>query len=797
MPQPLRDLALAVRLLLRRPGSSFAVVAMLAVALAGNVTMFALADSLFLRPLPFAAADRLVALDERAPKWNLESVSISYGDFALWREKTSTFEAMAVWDEAAFNLTSAGSAERVDAARATHDLLGVLGVRPALGRGFTAEEDAPGGPKVALLGDSLWRRLFDGDPAALGRSIRLDGEPYEVIGVLPASLRFPREVQLWVPLAESPEGNYGSYSYAGVGRLRPGITPARAKEDLDSIHAALIERFPYKEAVSAVVDPFRESYARERRATMRSLFAAVVLVLLVACADAAAIALARGTLRAREMGVRTALGAGRWRIVSQLLAESLVLATLAGAAGLGLAALALRGLQGALADSLPFWVSFAIDAKTVAFGAALVLGTALLCGLAPALQTVRVDVSEALRATDVRGGAARGRRTLDALVVVEIALAQLLVVAAGLIFLSQRQVLAVEPGFRAEGVLTFGVSLPEHDYPDHAGRLAFWQRTVERLRSLPGVDGVAGATHLPLHGHTGSFFVAEGAAQGDPDASRPVILTRRITGDYFPTLGIPLVAGGAFSPTAASAEVVVNETFARHFWPGTDPVGKRVRFDGDEEEWLTVVGVARDVRHYGLDREVRPGVYLPIRPDYVTETLGLALHTTLPPESLAEPVRAAMRELDPALPLFRVGTLEARLSESLALRRLTARFFSLFAAVGLFLAAAGAYGVLAFAVARRRREIAIRMAIGARAAQVVREVLRSGLRLAVLGVALGLGAALLAGGFLRSLLFGVEARDLRVFLVAPAILLAVALAAAFGPARRASKLQAMAVLREE
>ncbi len=795
----IRTLRLAFRGLRRQPSFSFLVVAMLSLGIAGTSAIFSLVHSLVLEPLSFEDPERLVYLDETAPKWNLELVSICVADFRAWREANSSFDSMALVRDRAFNLVADGKAERIQGASVTHELLSVLRLRPMFGRGFRAEEELAGAPKVVILSHGLWRERFGGDTAVLGRELRLDGEPFEIVGVLPPAVRYPAEARLWVPNTEDPEGDLGNYSFQGIGRLLAGLTPTQAKADLDRALLPLIETYPWKQPVSSVVKPLRDHYVEDSRTVAWVLMVAVALVLLIACANVASLMLARGAARSREISIHLAIGATRGRVAGQLLSESLALALVGGVAGVVLGHFGLRALGSMVAGEMPFWVSFEPNVKALSISFAACVLTALVFGLLPAWQTTRVDLRQALGAHNSRAGSGPGKnRTLSGLVIAEMAVAQMLLIGASLVAMSQFRVFRVDPGFRIDNVLTFKIQLPEPIYVGVAARYRFFTEAVSRLEALPGVISAAVINKAPLQGHTGMFFEAEGQVR-DPDEQNPVILTRLATDRYLETLGVPLLRGRNLRIAGVGEdcppEVVVNESFAHHFWGDEDPIGRRIRND-DESPWLTVIGLARDVHQYGLDRDPRPGIYLPMG-YLVRSQMTLAVHTAVDPTTIVGPVRELVRSMDPELPLFGVITMEQQLHRSLTLRRLTAWLFGLFAAIALILAAGGAYGVISYGVSQRRREIGIRKALGARRAQLVRDVLGRGLTLAGIGTVLGVTLAAALSHLLATLLFGVDTGDLRIFAAASTTLLAVALLANLVPAFRAARLDAMRVLREE
>jgi predicted permease len=664
---------------------------------------------------------------------------------------------------------------------------------------FTPAEDAPGGPRVAILSHGLWMALFGGDPGALGKPVRLDGQSYAVVGVLPPDLRLPTPARLWVPIAGDP-ARAGSYRYSGLARLAAGATPESAQRDLDRILDPLREAHPLKRAISPVVTSFREQLVGAAGSTTWSLMLAVALVLIVACVNVAALQLARGASRAREMGIRVALGARQGRLVGQLLTESLLVAVAGGGLGIALGTYGLRALGALAAGELPFWVSFAPRPQALLVCLTAGVATTLLFGLFPAALTARVTATQVLR-SGAGGLSAQGARrgALSGLVVAEVALVQALLIATGLVLLSQRELLGVDPGYRPGDALTFGLALSETDYADEDARLALYRDLRRELEALPGVASVAASTNLPLQTSDRWFFEAEGA--GDPGASplREATLIRQSTDGFLAAMGIPLLSGRelAARPTLPGElrEVVVDERFAELHWPGGDPIGRRIRA-GEDSPWLTVVGVCGNVRHSGLEEPAQPGVYLPLS-NHPPARIAFVLRTSVTPASLIPEVRNALHRLDAGLPLYGISTLEEQLDRSLTLRHLTSLLFGSFAAVALALAAAGVFGVVSYLVDRRIPELGLRSALGATAWDLLALVLGQGTRLAFLGSLLGLLAALAFGKLLEGLLFGVDARDPRAFAGSALFLLAITVGAVLLPAARAARVLPMQALRED
>ena len=795
------DLKYAVRSLRKQPVFTTTVIAMLALGIVGTTAIFSVFDALVLRPLPFEDAGRLVTLDERAPQWNLDYVGIAYPDFDAWRAANRSFEAMAVYDAESVNVSLDGEALRIEAARVSHEMVEVLGIRPLLGRDFDLADDVPGAPGVALLGQDLWEGRFGADPGVVGRAVRIDAEPFTVIGVLPRESLFIGEAELWTPLATDVEENPGSWYLGGVGRLREGISREAAAEDLERVHKGLIEERPANEVTFPIVEPLMERFLGEARLGASALMGAVGIVLLIACANVAGLMLARSGARAREIGIRAALGAGKRRIAGQILTEAVVLAAAGGVIGALLGVGGVRFLAASLPEDVPRWIQLRVDMRFLAFVAATTLSTALVFGLVPALRAAGTDAQQTLQAAATRATATRRRRRgLDLLVAGEVALALVLLVGAGLFMRSFLSLSRVDPGFQADGVISYAIALPRTVYAEDPQMLSFWQQHLEAVGALPGVSQVAAVRNPPLGGHTGYFFEIEGAPEGDPDAPTPVVLLRVVTPGYFRTLGIPLRAGRDFEPAdgreGTPGTIIVNQTFVATFFPGgEDPVGRRVRFSGNED-WLTVVGVNHDVRHYGLDTPMRPGVYMPMA-GFADRTFHVVARTAVPPDSLLPQIRALVTQADPGLPVFDVATMSERLAESLWNQRATSWMFGVFAGVALLLATGGIYGVVSYAVSQRTREMGIRLALGAPRASLLRQVLGQGAWVAALGALLGLPAAFAAARLLGSLLYGVTPWDPQVYAAVVAVLAGVALLANLAPARRAAAIDPMEVLRDE
>jgi putative ABC transport system permease protein len=792
------DLRYTVRWLARQKASSALIALMLALGIGANVVVFSLVNALFLSPFPFPEPDRLVYINEKAPKWNLELTGINYPDFHQWHESAQMFEAIGLYEETSLNLSDGDSAERISGAAVTADFAKVLRLEPLLGRMFTVEEDKPKVPRVTVIGEGLWRERFGASPDVLGRVLKLNGVPHTIVGVMPRAAEFPGEVRLWVPVAGDPLQDFQSYGAEALGRLKPGVSADDATRDLLRVQETIWNTRDKDRLVSPFARPLREQFVRNFTTAARTLLAAVALLLVVTCANVASIMLARALARRREMAIRLAVGASRLRIARQLLLENLVLAAVGGVIGLAVGRWALHLLVTNADNQIPTWANFMLDARIIAFSVGVSIVTALLFGLAPALHTVRSSMRGAISETGTGNTLGpSGRRTLAWLVSAEFALAAIMLVCGGLLMRAYDRVRQIDPGFNPHNVLTFGISLPDATYPDDAKRLAFWDRLSDRLRTLPGIESAGLVSCPPLSCHWGTFFIIEGRTTPAGE-SNPVTLQRPASPDYFKTMGVRLKSGRFFNQEDGrngNRVVIVNDTFVNTFWPGvTDVLGRRIRYNSDKLPWMTVVGTVEDVRHYGLERPMRPGIYMPVA-QLPAGQLTVAIKTKQAPEAFTPTARAALRELDPELPLFRVRTMEDALARSLSQRALYSWLLGIFASLALILALGGTYGVTSYLVSQRTREIGIRLALGARKGDIIRGVLRTSLTIVGIGIVLGLAASVGAARQLSTLLFGVPPHDTSVLAGTLFVLLGTAAAANILPARRASRVDPMKSLR--
>jgi predicted permease len=800
-----QDLVYALRRLRQAPAFSLVAIATLALGIGANSAIFSIVNAVLLKPLPFEDPENLVRV---AQTWKGAGVVYSPPNFLDVEEAAGSFEALAAFDGGGVTLTDGAAPARVEAASVSASFLDVLRSRPALGRGFLAEENEPGKHRVVVLGDRLWLARFGGDPSIVGRTIQIDRESHMVVGVAPAGFAYPEGAELWTPLQYDERfrfKNRGAWYLGVIGRLKPGVTIDAARQEVATIAARLARQYPEdNEGVGGSVESLHDATAGDVRTGLWILLGAVGFVLLIACVNVANLLLARVLGRETEIAVRTALGAGRGRLLRQLLTEAVVLSLLGGAAGLLLAAFSLDWLLALRPDALPRLVEVRLDRQVLAFAASLSLATGLLFGMLPAAQLTRRPAATALRegARGVLGG--RGHRMRSALVVGQMAMALVLVAGAGLLIRSFVQLRQVDPGFRTEGRLAFRISLPGAAYPEDAGRIAFYDRLFSRIAALPGVRSVGGVSGLPLGGTNFTIsFEVEGRPPVAP-ALQPTMQTRIATRGYFETMGIPLRRGRLIDErdgAGAPQVVVLGEAAVRKYFPGEDPLGKVLKIGlgrgpGKPKAGGEVVGIVGDVKEHGLDADHPPEVYIPYQ-QFPTPSLDLVVHTALDPRRLTTAAEGAVRELDPQLPLTRVATLEEMVARSLSEPRFYTVLLGAFAAVALLLAGLGIFGALSYAVSQRSREIGIRVALGADPVAVLRMVLRHALILAAIGLAIGVTGALALSRVIGGMLFQLSPTDPSTLAGVTALLAAVALAASYLPARRATRVDPIEALRAE
>ncbi|MFW6078571.1 MAG: ABC transporter permease, partial [Gemmatimonadota bacterium] len=776
-------------------------------------------DGVLFEPLPYPDADRVVRV------WNewegSPRAQLSPAEYFDYRERVEAFEAFGVYAASSFNLTGGDEPERVRGAFVSAGVFDVFGIEPALGRVYGAAEDRPGQDDVVVLSHGLWRRGFGGSPDVLGRTITLDGTARTVIGVMPASFRLDdayaagESDDLFVPLGidRTTFPNRGSHFLSGVARLAPGVDVAGGGAAVDAVAQEFVAEYPDEYPAGmrfgASVQTMREAVLGPVKPMLYALLGAVGLVLLIVCANVASLLLARSDARRREFGIRAALGAGRGRLARQLLVESVLLAGVGGVLGVALAAWGTDALLALQPGELPRVEQVGIDLRVLGFAAAAALATGLLFGALPALRAGSVRVHEALKeAGRSAAGDGRSRRpSRQLLIVAEVALAVVLLLGAGLLIRSFQRLQAVDPGFTTENVLTVRTSLPEATYPDEPDVVTFYDRLLNRVEGLPGVREVGAVSGLPLATTRGDLnFMVEGRPVPEA-AAAPAADWQVVTPGYFESIGMRVLRGRGILPTdraEAPGAVVINETMAETFWPDEDPLGQRIMLGGGAgPEWPTVVGIVADVRHNGLAAAPRPEMYLPHAQFRLWGSgdaiagMTLTVRTETDPASLSAAVRREVRALDPELPLAAFRTMDEVFAASVADRRFAMTLLALFAATALLLAAVGIYGIMAYAVTRRRREIGLRIALGARAADVAGMVVRQAGTLAAAGIAAGLLLGLGATRLLSSMLYEISPTDPATVGGAAVVLAAVSLLAGYLPARRASRTDPMVVLREE
>ena len=775
---------------------------LLAIGIAGTTTIFSVFNSLYLRPLPFEEPERLVNLDEKAPQWNLERTGVAYPDFDAWRERNQVFEGIAVFLGRLANVRMKGRAETLRGAAATHDLLQVLKISPQLGRWFLPEEDKPNASpcrrtQLSALADAIWR-----SPGVIGQTIRVDAQPRTIVGVLPRGVDFPDRTEIWMPLAMDRNDSSGWF-LNGVARLKAGMTVAKAEEDLLRVHKGMIEsrdveqdhfadglptpRLVCRELSPGDNDPAWRggAGAPDRVCEYRGNHAGAWLS--TGARDGYSYR-ARRSPRAdhpaafhREPAARRAgrkSGDRSW----------------------------ISGLRGLVAlmppNQLPGWVRFDLDWRFLAFCLAVSIGSAVLFGLWPAWNASGVDVRAGLQDAGPRTSESAGRRrSLKILITAEVALAAVLLTAAGLLIQAFRKVERVDPGFRADSILTYQIQLPRSKYEKPEQQRAFVEELVTWHRELPGVRSAAVASATPLGGHSGTFFEIENAPPKRPNDPNPVILQRIVTPGYLEAMGMTLRSGRTFTDadgrSEGTAAAIVNEMFAKLHWPGQDPIGKRIRYErGDDRRWYKVIGVIADVKDYGLDQPTRPSVYLPFAQNGFG-FFAIVLRTSVDPSSLTSAAREVLRRMDPDLAMTRVTTMTERLSNSKWLRRTYSWLVAVFAGLAVVLVVSGLYGVISYTVSQRRREIAIRMALGAGQSRILNGVLKEAVVMASLGLAIGVACGWWSSRLFESLLFGVKATDPATYVTALAIVGGVALIASLLPAIRAARTEPMSALRVE
>jgi len=796
----LQDLRYGVRGLVASPTFTLVAVLALALGIGANTALFTVVDGVLLRPLPYDDPGRLLYLNETHPR--IGRFSVAPGNFVSWQEESTVFAGMSVYGGASLVLTGEGEPAELRGAAVSAGLFAMLGMRPLVGREFLPEEDQPDRDDVVILSQALWQTRFGGAADIVGRVLTLSGRPRTVVGVVPRGFEFLRsDVQAWVPMAMSADDrqNHGSHSLRAIGRLREGATVEQARAELDTIAARLEREFPQNNKDWRVeVRPLLDVVVGNSRQALLVLLGAVGFVLLIACANVANMLLARATGRQKEIAIRFALGAGRLQVVRQLLAEAGLLGLAGGGAGLALAAVGLRVLP-ALAPGMPRLDEVALDPRALAFTGGLAVLTSLVFGFAPAVQMARPDLTGSLKegGRGASGGAGR-RRLRQTLVVAEIALAAVLLIGAGLLIRSFWNLQHVDPGFRQENLIAVSLALASPRYADDGQATAFYGQLVERAAALPGVEAAAVANALPFSSDYVNGFRIQERPEPAP-GEWPATNYYAVSPDYFKAMGIPLRRGRLFTDQdreGAPRVVVINEAMARRMFPGEDPIGQHIHVTNGPLVFREIVGIVGDVKQYELDADAPMQTYEPyLQQEF--RRMSLVVRTAADPALLGAAVRQAVLAIDPDQPVTRVATLADLVADSVAESRASARLIAVFGALALLLAAVGVYGVMAFTVAQRTHEFAIRIAIGAGTASLLRMVVRQALGLALGGAALGVGAALALTRVTATLLFGVTATDPATFAAVPAVLIGVALLASYVPAWRATVVDPITALRSE
>ncbi len=816
MGKLLQDIRYGWRMMIRHRGVTAIAVITLALGIGANTAIFSVINAVLLRPLPFALPEQLIAIGSTQVNDRSRFSSLSYPDFEDFQAGQTTFERMAAYHTRGLTLQSAGGAVRMEGAVITSDLLPVLGINPLLGRALRPEEDRAGGGRVVLLSHSLWRRRFDSDPNIAGKSLAINSQSFIVAGVMPAGFQFPIQsepVELWINFAleaESPDGEpqaaqRGNHYLNAIGRLKPGAAIEQAEAQLVTIAAGLAKQFPNESGNFSVrLRPMMEDLTGNVRDSLLVIFAAVGCVLLIACANVTNILLARAMSRRREIALRAALGANRWRVVRQMLTESVLLALVGATAGVALASFAMDALIALNPTNIPRIAESGLDGRALLFTFVIATLTGVVMGLVPAWQLSKLDLNSVIK-DGGRGasGGALGFSARGALVIAEVAIAVTLLVGAGLLIQSFARLMRVKPGFNPDNLLTMRIGLPDGLYTTPEQIAGFHDRLMNGLQSLPGVSAYSTANPAPL---SGSNYRVGFSVQGRPNPSgRQYPYNTRLLlvgSDYFRTLGVPFRHGrdyDARDSLESSQVVIINESFANRHFPGDNPIGKRIDpsigvRDGDPP-MREIIGVVADSRSRRLGAEPEPEVYLHIPQVPAIGSLTLLLRSQSDPMSLAAAARREIMKLDRNMPVYDIKPFEEYVASSVAQPRFDSALLGVFAGVALLLTAIGLYGVIAYSITQRTQEIGIRMAMGARGSDVLRLIISQGMALVLIGVALGLAGAFASTRLMASLLFGVGATDPLTFASVAALITLISLVACYIPARRATKVDPMVALR--
>jgi putative ABC transport system permease protein len=803
----LQDIRYAVRTLIKSPGFTIAAVLCLSLGIGVNATIFSCVRALLLRPFPYRNPEELVAIGESHPKRGWHMNSVSYPNFRSWQADNRSLESVGIYGGNSFNLASGDGADYIQGGTVSWTMFHVLGISPQIGRDFREEEDRVGAPRVVILSDRVWRDRLKGRPDAIGQSITINGIPHTIIGVMPAGFEFPAQAGAWTTMRTDPLAQRGNHSWQVMGRLKRGATVEQATSDLVRIASGLEMLHPSSNTGwSAEVKSLREYQTGDFKPMLIIMTASVAFVLLIACANVANLLLARAAVRQKEMAVRVALGADAWRVVRQLLTESILVALTGAVFGIAFAYAFLQWIKASILGGIPFWMQFTIDWQVLAFTVAVAAVTGLLFGLVPALQSAKPNLNETLRDAGARGSSAgRTRQRLrSSLVVGEVALSLVLLVGAALLIRSFLTMQQVKPGFDPSHLLTMRFTMQGPSYDSVYKRFNLLDQLLQRLNSQPGIVSASVTNNIPLGGgNNNSFFLPE--AHEFKLGGEPLLEIRWVSPRYLETLKVPLLVGRMFNQqewadsSATGRVAVVNRYTADKFWGSPqNALGKRFKFgsaDDTSSRWITIVGVAEDIKHKQLTT-TQPDFqgYMPYRQGG-WNSAALVIRTLGDPTQATQSVLAEMKRVDPLLPAYRVLSMDASIERSYWQQSLYGKMFAAFAGIALALAAVGVYGVISYAVSQRTQEIGVRVALGAQHGDVLRLVLRDGALLGGIGILIGLVGALAVTRFLRNMLFGISPFDPASFAAVSLMLAGIALVASYVPARRAAKVDPVEALR--